>query len=130
MSVVICAGSLNFSEIILAQEDVWFFFILFPAFLMFFISAIAETNRLPFDLPEAESELVSGYNTEYSAITFALFMLAEYSNMLIMSVLIVVFFFWWLLFWWDRARLFFIFKSYCFCFFLFVVTRHFATISL
>ena len=86
-------GHIDFTSIMLKQTDVFFISILFPLFLIFFVSMIAETNRAPFDLPEAEAELVSGYNTEYSAITFALFMLAEYSNMLIMSVLIVIFFF-------------------------------------
>lgn len=87
------SGSLNFYTIIFAQNNVFFFFLLFPLFFIFFVSMLAETNRTPFDLPEAEAELVSGYNTEYSSIIFALFFLAEYSNMLIMSMLIVTFFF-------------------------------------
>lgn len=93
MTVLLCVGSLNFSEIVIFQTDIWFVFPLVASFFMFFISALAETNRVPFDLPEAESELVSGYNVEYAATTFVLFFLAEYSNILIMSVLIVLFFF-------------------------------------
>jgi len=92
LSVVLCAGSFNISEIVFAQEDVWFFAPMFPVFLLFVISAFAETNRHPFDLPEAEAELVSGYNVEYSAMGFALFFLGEYSNMLLMSTLISLLF--------------------------------------
>jgi len=73
ISVLLCAGSLNLSKIVLAQESIWYIIPLFPVFLMFFISALAETNRAPFDLPEAEAELVAGYNVEYSAMGFALF---------------------------------------------------------
>lgn len=87
MTIVICTGSLNLTEIVLAQREVWFIIPLFPAAIMFFISALAETNRAPFDLTEGESELVSGYNVEYSGMTFALFMLAEYSHIILMSVL-------------------------------------------
>merc|ERR1711998_96514 len=90
--VVITAGSFNLSEIVLAQTKVWYILPHIPAFLMFFVSALAETNRHPFDLPEAEAELVSGYNVEYSAMGFALFFLGEYANMLLMSSLISVFF--------------------------------------
>lgn len=85
LSVVICAGSFNLSTIVLAQQKVWFIFPLLPTFIIFYISMLAETNRHPFDLPEAEAELVSGYNVEYSAMTFALFFLGEYANMLLMS---------------------------------------------
>jgi len=92
LSVVVCAGSFNISEIVFAQEDIWFVMPLFPVFLLFVISAFAETNRHPFDLPEAEAELVSGYNVEYSAMGFALFFLGEYSNMLLMSALISLLF--------------------------------------
>jgi len=92
LSVVLCAGSFNISEIVFAQEDIWFVAPLFPIFLLFVISAFAETNRHPFDLPEAEAELVSGYNVEYSAMGFALFFLGEYSNMLLMSALISLLF--------------------------------------
>jgi len=87
ITVVLCSGSFNLSEIIKAQENVWFCVPLFPMFVLFFISALAETNRHPFDLPEAEAELVSGYNTEYTGFGFALFFLGEYSNMLLMSAL-------------------------------------------
>merc|ERR1712083_541782 len=85
LSVVICSSSFNLTKIVLSQVNVWFFIPLFPMFLMFCVSMLAETNRHPFDLPEAEAELVSGYNVEYSAMGFALFFLGEYSNMLAMS---------------------------------------------
>ena len=85
VNVCVCAGSFNLSSIILAQEKVWYIVPLFPMFILFYISMLAETNRHPFDLPEAEAELVSGYNVEYSAMTFALFFLGEYANMLLMS---------------------------------------------
>ena len=93
LSIAVCVGSLNLSKIVLAQKEVWLLIPLFPLFVMFYISMLAETNRHPFDLPEAEAELVSGYNVEYSAMTFALFFLAEYSNMLLMSALSAVLFF-------------------------------------
>ena len=92
ITVLICVGSLNLSDIVLAQQGVWFVVPLFPMAIMFYISALAETNRHPFDLPEAEAELVSGYNVEYSAMGFALFFLGEYANMLIMSGMTVVLF--------------------------------------
>ena len=85
VNVCICAGSFNLSDIILAQRKIWYIIPLFPMFILFYISMLAETNRHPFDLPEAEAELVSGYNVEYSAMTFALFFLGEYANMLLMS---------------------------------------------
>lgn len=85
VNVCLCSGSFNLSTIVLAQKNVWFIFPLFPMFVLFSISMLAETNRHPFDLPEAESELVSGYNVEYSAVTFALFFLGEYANILLMS---------------------------------------------
>jgi NADH-quinone oxidoreductase subunit H len=84
LSVALCVGSLNLSKIVLAQSDVWLIVPLLPLFGMFYVSMLAETNRHPFDLPEAEAELVSGYNVEYSAMTFALFFLGEYANMLMM----------------------------------------------
>jgi NADH-quinone oxidoreductase subunit H len=87
LSVSVCVGSLNLSQIVLVQEEIWLIGPLFPLFVIFYISMLAETNRHPFDLPEAEAELVSGYNVEYSSMTFALFFLAEYSNMLLMSAL-------------------------------------------
>ena len=93
ISVVLCCGSFNLSEIIFSQSKVWYCLPLFPMFLIFFVSALAETNRHPFDLPEAEAELVSGYNVEYSAMGFALFFLGEYANMLLMSSLTTILFF-------------------------------------
>lgn len=85
LTVALCAGTFNLTSIVLAQEKVWFVLPLLPIFIIFYISILAETNRHPFDLPEAEAELVSGYNIEYSSMTFALFFLGEYANMLIMS---------------------------------------------
>jgi len=85
VTVALCSGSFNLSKIVLAQEKIWFLIPLFPMFVLFYISMLAETNRHPFDLPEAEAELVSGYNVEYSSMTFALFFLGEYANMLLMS---------------------------------------------
>ena len=93
ISVVLCAGSLNLTGIVKAQEEIWYVIPLFPAFIMFFVSALAETNRPPFDLTEGESELVSGFNVEYSAMTFALFFLAEYSHLILMSLITVLLFF-------------------------------------
>jgi NADH-quinone oxidoreductase subunit H len=87
VTVLMCAGSLNLSAIVQAQKTVWFVIPLLPMFVIFFISALAETNRAPFDLPEAEAELVSGYHVEYSAMPFALFFLSEYANMILMSAL-------------------------------------------
>ena len=92
VNVCICAGSFNLSSIVLAQKSCWFVFPLFPMFFVFSISMLAETNRHPFDLPEAEAELVSGYNVEYSSMTFALFFLGEYANMLLMSAFISILF--------------------------------------
>lgn len=88
LSVAVCVGSLNLSEIVQSQKTVWLIVPLAPLNVIFLVSMLAETNRHPFDLPEAEAELVSGYNVEYSAMTFALFFLAEYSNMLLMSALV------------------------------------------
>ena len=85
--VLLCAGSLNLRDIVLAQQKIWFGIPLFPLFIIFLISALAETNRAPFDLPEAEAELVSGYNVEYSSMAFALFFLGEYANMILMSAM-------------------------------------------
>ena len=85
VNVCICTGSFNLSSIVISQTNTWFIIPLFPMFVLFYISMLAETNRHPFDLPEAEAELVSGYNVEYSAMTFALFFLGEYANMLLMS---------------------------------------------
>lgn len=93
LTVVICSNSFNLTKIVLAQSNTWFLLPLFPLFLIFCVSMLAETNRHPFDLPEAEAELVSGYNVEYSAMTFALFFLGEYGNMLFMSTLLSILFF-------------------------------------
>ncbi len=85
ITVLLCVGSLNLSDIVRAQKDVWFVVPLFPMAAIFFVSTLAETNRHPFDLPEAEAELVAGYNVEYSGMAFALFFLGEYANMILMS---------------------------------------------
>ena len=90
--VILCAGSLNLSQIVMSQQDLWYVVPLFPMAVIFFISILAETNRAPFDLPESESELVSGYNVEYSAMSFALFFLGEYINMILMSAMFVILF--------------------------------------
>jgi len=87
INVLLCVGSLNLNKIVIAQENVWFIFPLFPMFIVFFISALAETNRPPFDLPEAESELVAGYQTEYSGMMYAMFWLGEYANILLLCAL-------------------------------------------
>nr|QHD46960.1 Nad1 [Anthoceros agrestis] len=92
ITVLICVGSCNFSEIVMAQKQIWFGIPLFPVSIMFFISCLAETNRAPFDLPEAEAELVAGYNVEYSSMGFALFFLGEYANMILMSSLCTLLF--------------------------------------
>jgi NADH-quinone oxidoreductase subunit H len=93
MPIFMSSCSLNLTEIVLSQNEIFFFFPFFPSFICFFISLLAETNRVPFDLPEAESELVSGYHVEYSSSTFVFFFLAEYSNILLMGCLIVILFF-------------------------------------
>ncbi len=85
VTVLMCVGSLNLSDIVMAQKNVWFVVPLFPMAVIFFVSTLAETNRHPFDLPEAEAELVAGYNVEYSAMAFALFFLGEYANMILMA---------------------------------------------
>jgi len=87
INVLLCVGSLNLSDIVLAQEKIWFIIPLFPMFVIFFISALAETNRPPFDLPEAEAELVAGYQTEYSGMMYAMFWLGEYANILLMCAM-------------------------------------------
>ena len=87
INVLLCVGSLNLKDIVLAQQKVWFIVPLFPMFVIFFISVLAETNRPPFDLPEAESELVAGYQTEYSGMMYAMFWLGEYANILLMCAL-------------------------------------------
>ena len=92
ITVLLCVGSLNLTEIVLAQEKMWFAVPLLPMFVIFFISALAETNRSPFDLPEAEAELVSGYNVEYSSMAFSLFILGEYGHMIVMSAITTILF--------------------------------------
>jgi len=87
INVLLCVGSLNLNDIVLAQQDMWFVIPLFPMFVIFFISSLAETNRPPFDLPEAEAELVAGYQTEYSGMMYAMFWLGEYANILLMCAL-------------------------------------------
>ena len=121
--VILCVGSLNLTDIVLAQRQVWFVIPLFPLCFLFFISCLAETNRAPFDLPEAEAELVAGYNVEYSSMGFALFFLGEYANMILMSGLCAILFFggWlppfdFILFHWIPGGFWFAIKI---CFFLF-----------
>jgi NADH-quinone oxidoreductase subunit H len=92
ITLLICVGSLNFIDIVLFQNYIFFVIPFFPLFLMFLISILAETNRAPFDLPEAESELVSGFNVEYAAMGFALFFLAEYGSIILMSSFTVIMF--------------------------------------
>ncbi len=92
VTVLLCVGSLNLSDIVRAQKDLWFAVPLLPMFVVFFISTLAETNRSPFDLPEAEAELVAGFNVEYSSMPFALFFLGEYANMILMSSMTTILF--------------------------------------
>ncbi len=92
VTVLMCVGSLNLSDIVMAQKNVWFVIPLFPMAVIFFVSTLAETNRHPFDMPEAEAELVTGYNVEYSAMTFALFFLGEYANMILMASMTAILF--------------------------------------
>ena len=92
ITVLLCVGSLNLSDIVIAQKGMWFIIPLFPMAVIFFISTLAETNRHPFDMPEAEAELVAGYNVEYSAMGFALFFLGEYANMILMSAMTSILF--------------------------------------
>jgi NADH-quinone oxidoreductase subunit H len=131
ITVLLTAGSLNLSEIIKAQDGLWNAFnpLLFPMFIIFFISALAETNRAPFDLPEGESELVGGFHTEYSSMTFALFFLGEYANMILMSAMTSVLFLggWLPLFnvapfTWIPGPIWFVLKI-CFCLFVFIWVR-------
>ncbi len=92
ITVLLCVGSLNLTDIVMAQQNVWFAVPLLPMFVVFFISALAETNRSPFDIPEGESEIVAGYFVEYSSIPFALFYLGEYANMILMSAMTTILF--------------------------------------
>ena len=87
INVLLCVGSLNLTDIVMAQKNIWFIVPLFPMFIIFFVSALAETNRPPFDLPEAEAELVAGYQTEYSGMMYAMFWLGEYANILLMCAM-------------------------------------------
>ena len=129
VSVLLCVGSLNLNDIVLAQRHIWFFIPLFPMFIVFFVSGLAETNRLPFDLPEGESEIVAGFFVEYSAMAFALFYLGEYANMFLMSALTTILFLGgWLApfgvqpFTWLPGPIWFILKV-CFCLFVFLWIR-------
>ncbi|MBO1073541.1 NADH-quinone oxidoreductase subunit NuoH [Roseomonas marmotae] len=129
VTVLLCVGSLNLTEIVLAQKTVWFFIPLFPMFIIFFISTLAETNRTPFDLAEGESELVAGFMVEYSSMTYALFFLGEYANMFLMSAMTTTLFLGgWLPpvdiapFNWVPGPLWFILKV-CLCMFTFVWVR-------
>lgn len=128
LPVILLSGSLNITDIVYKQEIVWFFFLLWPICILFFIAVLAETNRAPFDLPEAEAEIVAGYNIEYSSIIFAMFFLGEYCNMLLMSALTSVLFFGgWLapcklLLCIVPTEIFFAIKIVLFCF-LFILIR-------
>jgi NADH-quinone oxidoreductase subunit H len=129
INVLITAGSLNLSDIVRAQEDLWFFIPHFPMFAIFVASILAETNRHPFDLPEAEAELVAGYNVEYSSMAFALFFLGEYGNMILMSAICAILFLGgWLPpfdiapFTWIPGPIWFIAKI-CFVLFIFIWAR-------
>jgi NADH-quinone oxidoreductase subunit H len=129
VSVVLCAGSLRLNDIVLAQRHVWYFIPLFPVFVMFFISILAETNRNPFDLPEGESEIVAGFFVEYSAMAFALFFLGEYANMILMSAMTTILFLGgWLSpipfppFTWLPGPIWLIIKI-CICLFVFIWVR-------
>src|ERR1700759_245193 len=129
VTVLLCAGSLNLSEIVRAQQNIWFAIPLFPMFVVFIISMLAETNRSPFDLPEGESEIVAGFFVEYSAMAFALFFLGEYANMILMSGMTTILFLGgWLPpfgiepFTWIPGVFWFILKV-CFCLFVFLWVR-------
>jgi NADH-quinone oxidoreductase subunit H len=129
VTVVLVAGSLNLSDIVRAQGTVWFCIPLFPMFIIFFISTLAETNRAPFDLPEGESEIVAGFFVEYSSMSFALFFLGEYANMILMSAMTTLLFLGgWLApfgvepFTWVPGAIWFILKV-CFCLFVFLWVR-------
>lgn len=129
VTVLLCVGSLNLTEIVRAQQTVWFAIPLFPMFVIFFISTLAETNRAPFDLPEGESELVAGFFVEYSSMSFALFFLGEYANMILMSSLTTILFLGgWLPpidiapFNWVPGPIWFVLKI-CLCLFVFIWVR-------
>jgi len=129
ITILLCVGSLNITEIVMAQSKIWYGIPLFPILVLFFISALAETNRAPFDLPEAEAELLAGYNVEYSSMGFALFFLGEYANMILMSTLASILFLGgWLppfnaaLFYWIPSGVWLGLKV-CFFLFLFIWVR-------
>ena len=129
VSVLLCVGSLNLSDIVLAQRELWFFVPMFPMFVVFLISALAETNRPPFDLPEAEAELVAGFQVEYSSTTWLLFMIGEYTNAVLMCALATILFFGgWLPplaippFTWIPGVVWFVLKT-LFFFFLFAMAK-------
>jgi NADH-quinone oxidoreductase subunit H len=133
VTVLLCVGSLNLNDVVLAQKHIWFAIPLFPMFVIFFISVLAETNRSPFDIPEGESEIVAGFFVEYSSMTFALFFLGEYTNMILMSAITTILFLGgWLapfdgtflgpLFTWVPGPIWFIAKI-CFVLFFFLWTR-------
>ena len=129
ISVLLCVGSLNISDIVKAQQTIWFAIPLFPMFVIFFISALAETNRAPFDLPEGESEITGGFMVEYSSMTYALFFLGEYANMILMSGMTTILFLGgWLPpfgiapFTWVPGVIWFVLKI-LFCLFVFIWVR-------
>lgn len=123
MPVLAITGSFNFSEIVFSQAEIFYFIPLFPLFVMFFISALAETNRPPFDLPEAENELVAGYFVEYGGAGFALFFIAEMSNIILMSFLTSIYFFGGWNFFFGTSSVFFLAAKVLFFCFLFVWVR-------
>jgi NADH-quinone oxidoreductase subunit H len=126
VTVLLCVGSLNLSDIVRAQQTIWFCIPLFPMFIIFFISALAETNRSPFDLPEGESEIVAGFFVEYSSMSFGLFFLGEYANMILMSGMTSVLF---LGGWlgpfglWPQLGVFWFLLKICLCLFVFIWVR-------
>jgi NADH-quinone oxidoreductase subunit H len=129
VSVLLCVGSLNLTDVVRAQTHLWFFIPLFPMFIVFFISALAETNRSPFDIPEGESEIVAGFFVEYSSMSFALFFLGEYANMILMSAMTTILFLGgWLPpfgiepFIWVPGVIWFVLKI-CLCLFVFLWVR-------
>ncbi len=135
INIIIFVGSLNLTKIVIAQQDIWFLIPFFPIFILFIISGLAETNRPPFDLPEAEAELVAGYIVEYSAVGFALFFIGEYSNIILNSTLSALLFFggWYFPFnfFCNSINLyFFSFKNFVYAFFFYFGSCCFAEISL
>ena len=129
VTVLLCAGSLNLTDVVHAQRHLWFCIPLFPMFVVFFVSTLAETNRAPFDLPEGESEIVAGFFVEYSAMSFALFFLGEYANMILMSAMTTILFLGgWLApfgvepFTWVPGLIWFVLKI-CLCLFVFLWVR-------